>query len=580
MYTSYVTNISDQQTAMAAFPNLVKNSSRTKCEDVLDYVYDWAAWAAGIPDPARRSEVQGFVMKTLERALKDGMERTGITLGPKDVTGTKSGTKTTLEGEVNIRVIITSSVKETTSNKPAAQSAEDNPSKHEQAETDAAAASVPSEPNPELLQSIEKAAKASFTKKKRPAGDMGHSDKPNGIQDAKRLKTKDREIRNKQVKQTTADDKQQGSTLNDEERQSHDTTLSLSPEEELKKAQYRQQIFQTRLNHILKRAGKVQARGKCSRWDTVKTRLKDAGVRVKYRNIMLNDFHFGYEAWNGDENIDPNEELADFAHTFEVAGLKASEGSGNKAQAGAEQKVLRNGARTAMPLSVTDSLPTFNADSPIPNGFIPAQPVSFSISRIPEPSSPLIQASPANLFHHSQTLEPAEPTLDVKTRKTLIVKLDIGGIPGFDPDDYSIYNQYQHENFMFSFTPQSTVKERVQIGDTLIRQVDARLNKAIDRKNVLYSETQLIRNQQGKVIVKGNFVDLNSDYMVQKGLADPEKPWMWQGRTFKDKVVQGCGSFPSNSLGPGGGGGGGGRRGWPEQEWFEMVDTETNGANF
>ena len=90
---------------------------------------------------------------------------------------------------------------------------------------------------------------------------------------------------------------------------------------------------------------------------------------------------------------------------------------------------------------------------------------------------------------------------------------------------------------MFSFTHNSTVKERILIGELLISQIDAKLDKAIESGKVLSAKRRLIRNKKGKVIVTGNFVDLNSDYMLTHRFTDPENPWMWKGRTFKDEVV-------------------------------------------
>ena len=89
---------------------------------------------------------------------------------------------------------------------------------------------------------------------------------------------------------------------------------------------------------------------------------------------------------------------------------------------------------------------------------------------------------------------------------------------------------------MFSFTPKSTVRERTRIRDSLVLQIDAKLNKAIAKGESLNSRTQSIRNARGKVVATSNFVDLNSDYMVANGLTDPENPWMWKGQTFKDEV--------------------------------------------
>jgi hypothetical protein len=115
--------------------------------------------------------------------------------------------------------------------------------------------------------------------------------------------------------------------------------------------------------------------------------------------------------------------------------------------------------------------------------------------------------------------------------------LTLPTFPGFNPEDYSVYGEYQHENFMFAFTQTSTVKDRVRISDTLATKIDAELDAAVANEDILDSRTRLIRNKRGKVVAVGNFVDLNSNYMVQKGMADAKKPWVWKGRTFKGEVV-------------------------------------------
>ena len=56
--------------------------------------------------------------------------------------------------------------------------------------------------------------------------------------------------------------------------------------------------------------------------------------------------------------------------------------------------------------------------------------------------------------------------------------LTLPTFPGFNPEDYSVYGEYQHENFMFAFTQTSTVKDRVRISDTLATKIDAELDAA------------------------------------------------------------------------------------------------------
>jgi hypothetical protein len=115
------------------------------------------------------------------------------------------------------------------------------------------------------------------------------------------------------------------------------------------------------------------------------------------------------------------------------------------------------------------------------------------------------------------------------TPNKLIVTLRT--FPNFDPEDYSAYGVYQHENFMFSFKPNSTVKERVLISNQLVSQVDTKLDAAIEDGSLLLDgRRQFIRNERGRIVATGNFVDLRSDYMVEKGLVDLENLWAWKGR--------------------------------------------------
>jgi hypothetical protein len=142
-----------------------------------------------------------------------------------------------------------------------------------------------------------------------------------------------------------------------------------------------------------------------------------------------------------------------------------------------------------------------------------------------------------------------EVALDSIAPKTLVVTLRT--LPGFDPEDYSLYNQYQHENFIFTFKSTSTVKERVLISEPLIAQIDAKLNAAMEGDDVdgsaeLSSQRQFIRNERGRIVVTGNFVDLNSDYIVRNGLMlDAGQPWMWKGRRLNVDWAY----YPSNWAG-------------------------------
>jgi hypothetical protein len=389
MHTSYLATVVDKQSMIPVSANIDETPRRAKHEDVLNYVYDWAAWAAEIRDEARRTEVLGWVTRALERVLKEGMERTGMLLTPNDVSGTKSGMKKAPEGEVNIQVIITSSIKEKPVkklDKLAMQKTNDNVAKSNQAKT-GVAAGMPSEPAPELLVSIEEASKASLMKAKRVANEMDPADVE---QDAKRQKLDNEASKNIEAPIANATDlQQQPTTL---EKFSRSTSESMSPAEEEKRTRYLQQIFQPRVNHILKKAGLSQTRGKCKNWDTVKTRLTEAGVSVKYRNIMLKDFCSGHSAWNGDSSVDPNEELALYAHGGFKSGLgKASAGTDNKVDAKTEENgVQPNMSDTATLLSALESMPVLNTESPIPDTFVPAQPVrSFLFSSMHQTTSDL-----------------------------------------------------------------------------------------------------------------------------------------------------------------------------------------------
>ena len=363
MYTAYVASVVDKRSTSA---NFGETAPRAKEEDILDYVYDWAAWAAEIPEPGRRSEVLEFVMRTLERVLKSGMERTGMLLGPNDVKGVKSGLKKTQHGDVNIQVIITSSAKEIAGSQLAEQRAKDNLIKYKQAGK-GATADVPSALAPELPLPIERAPKASLTKGKRLANDMDAHDV---VQDAKRQKVADVNPDGEvQAKTTSTADGQSEVQLGKQDKSLPESMPPLSPAEEDKRARYRQQIFHSRLNHILRKAGKVHNRGKYTKWETVRSRLAEAGVAVKYRNMMFRDFFYGHEAWNGDNHIDPNEELAHFAeHSFEHVLDQASAGKDDNFSAEAME------------------LPALNTESPIPDAFVPPQSVSFPSRVVASPA--------------------------------------------------------------------------------------------------------------------------------------------------------------------------------------------------
>jgi hypothetical protein len=388
-YSCCVAMVVDKRSTIPTSMKLDEAPRQTKHEDILDYVYDWAAWAAEIPNEARRNEVLGWVMKTLEQVLKNGMERTGMILEAGNVQGTKNGTKRTLEGEVNIQVVITSSLKEKLGNelnKLAVQRAKDNIEKYKQANQGAAAA-TPSEPTVEQLLAIKQAAQASLKKTKTQAGGL---DEFGAAQDAKRQKVDVAKESKEGLVITKANVQQESS------RESQDRTISESTttEDDEKWAQYIQHIFLPRFNHILKRAGESLSRGKCRNWETVRERLTAAGVSVKYRNMMLRDFQHGHEKWDGDTQVDPNVELAGFAESFQRPSKAAPVVAANNVDKQAAKKDTENNtSNTQTSLLSLEGLPVLNTKPPVPNASVPAQPVSpppFQIAHTPPPLTSLI----------------------------------------------------------------------------------------------------------------------------------------------------------------------------------------------
>lgn len=106
---------------------------------------------------------------------------------------------------------------------------------------------------------------------------------------------------------------------------------------------------------------------------------------------MLRDFHSGHEAWYGDGNIDPNEELAHYAeHGFEAVLDKASGAKADKIEGGAmEHFVTTNSSDTAALPAELETLPALGTEVPIPDAFVPAQPVSPLLLQLhaPKPAS-------------------------------------------------------------------------------------------------------------------------------------------------------------------------------------------------
>jgi hypothetical protein len=78
-----------------------------------------------------------------------------------------------------------------------------------------------------------------------------------------------------------------------------EATQSRSEAEEAKRDLYRQRVFLPGLNSILKEADKYNTPGgKGRKWTTVRSKLKEAGSTVKWKNAFLYDFDNGYQLWD------------------------------------------------------------------------------------------------------------------------------------------------------------------------------------------------------------------------------------------------------------------------------------------
>jgi hypothetical protein len=295
---------------------------------------------------------------------------------------------------VNIQVTITSNVREKAGeivHNSAVRKAKDNV----KSETDDTVVTVlasdgtvvtvlaSAEPVPALPTPVEEASQAPQTKEKRAASEM---DPSRVLPDIKRQKTDTGDGRGEKV--DTANAVNGNQPYGGQEKLPSGPGSPAPQDGEQKQARYRQQIFQTRLNHILKKAGKVRTRGRCASWETVVARLRDAGVPVKYRNKMLRDFTSGHEAWNGDGRIDPNEELAHFAeHGFEEALRKAAAANASTVEAEtAKQAVVEptQPETTTVPTPL-ESSPASTTEPTVPGAFVPAQPVSPEGPPFPSP---------------------------------------------------------------------------------------------------------------------------------------------------------------------------------------------------
>jgi len=78
--------------------------------------------------------------------------------------------------------------------------------------------------------------------------------------------------------------------------------------------------------------------------------------------------------------------------------------------------------------------------------------------------------------------------------------------PDYDPADWSAYETYQYENFIFDYTTRSTVRERMDIGDGLREQVDAELDEAGQDLEPLEGKKVAIRDERGGIVATGFFL--------------------------------------------------------------------------
>ena len=96
-------------------------------------------------------------------------------------------------------------------------------------------------------------------------------------------------------------------------------------------------------------------------------------------------------------------------------------------------------------------------------------------------------------------------TTDGTGRRVLSIRTS----PGFDPAEFAAYAIFQYRNFVFEYTRESTIKDRVWVGDHLRYQVDTTL---ASRGWYYTTEGQReVRNSLGEVIATGMFVERNDD---------------------------------------------------------------------
>ena len=97
----------------------------------------------------------------------------------------------------------------------------------------------------------------------------------------------------------------------------------------------------------------------------------------------------------------------------------------------------------------------------------------------------------------------------VSTDETGRRVLSIRTYPGFDAVDYSHYAIFEYRNFIFEYTVDSTVKERFCLGERLSYLVDTTL-AGKGWYHFTFRQVE-VRNEQGKVIAVGMFVERKPD---------------------------------------------------------------------
>ena len=296
-------------------------------EQVLDYIYDWAAWAAEIPDPTRREQVLEFVMRTMERVMKHGIESRAW--GPMKVW--KNGEKADVKIEIKLTTKGVEETRRTASlaSKSADQDVIATPFKEstkiaqgstsKEADFSEVSAPIPHGTTKEKdleqqdadHQAIEPENIANLT----PPGNTNsstsspHRSQTENSAGKKRaldqnFESGDDALAAQAKKQKVIQERpftpSSPTTVGKLPVEKSRPTLPSSPTSDLeleKRTQYRQRVFLKRLNQVLKRQEVQTCRGRCGKWVTILERLKNANVPIEERNDLRRDFMVGYQKW-------------------------------------------------------------------------------------------------------------------------------------------------------------------------------------------------------------------------------------------------------------------------------------------